>query len=92
MDDKEIERKRLNEEERQKALSQPLEDMILDLKADYEERLAANGIKFSQGLNAINMGDLPDTKENRAKVALGWIAAMISMDHPKESDSSTEEL
>ena len=79
-----------NEEERQKALNRPLEDLVFDLKADYEKRLIKEGVRFSQGLNAINMGDISDTKENRAKVALGWIGAMIAMDYPEENATQEE--
>ena len=72
------------------ALEQPFEDVIFKIKADVEARLTEEGIQFSQGTSAITMGEIPNTKENRARVALGWNHMVIAMDHPRESEQSFE--
>ena len=70
----------------QEEIEKPLTNLIFELKANYERRLVENGCQFSQGLNSISTGEIEDTKENRARCAIGWIGMMLAMDHPMESE------
>ena len=67
-------------------MEKPLEDAIFELKANYANRLAKAGFLFSEGTTVLTFGEIPDTKENRARVALSWIGMMIAMDHPLEGE------